>query len=269
MQAKAFRGVELQSIMMPVRVSHGNLEPNQRIDNLSNRIDTLEIRLAVQYESHGEVQPYSMNGAWNYGDVYQKLCLSDVETITGPLEGVLDDVLSLVENTATKQQLSLIDVQATADRMGLAVGYPRLIAKKRYSSTPKHATELERSAGIRDFPLVISVDHSWCKGSQRVEHVDFRTEAVSLSFRADTKASSLSSSDLTGLYNYAGLIHQVQKMHGMVITGPIEQLCDKVAEVLELDARSLGVELLKTVVEVKRTGYARCTPVLSLTKIFI
>lgn len=265
---KAFRSVALNNITMPVRVSHGNLAPDQRIDDLSNRIDTLKVGLSVQYESLGDVKPRSMEGAWNYGDVYHHLCLSDVQTVTGPLEGVLDETLALVDATAKAQDLILSDVQVSADRMGLAVGYPRLIARKRYSATRGGDSELERSAGICDYPLVISVNHAWCEGSQRVEHVDVRTESVSLSFRAETRASSLSSSDLTGLYNYAGLIHQVQKMQGIEITGPVEQLCDVVTSVLESDARALGVDLLKTVVEVKRTGYARCTPVLTLTKFF-
>lgn len=81
-------------------------------------------------------------------------------------------------------------------------------------------------------------------------------------------ASALSSSDLTRLYNYAGLIHQVQNMQGIEIAGPVEQLCDLVTAVLEQDALALGVDLQKTVVEVRRTGYARCTPVLTLTKYF-
>lgn len=265
---KAYRTVELRNITMPVRVSHGNLAADQRIDDLSNRIDTLKVGLSVQYESLGDVKSRSMEGAWNYGDVYHHLCLSDVQTISGPLEGVLDETLALVDTTALAQNLVLNDVLVSADRMGLAVGYPRLIARKRYSASRVEDSGLERSAGICDFPLVISVNHAWCEGSQRVEHVDVRTESVSLSFRAETRAASLSSSDLTGLYNYAGLIHQVQKMQGIEITGPVEQLCDVVTSVLESDARALGVDLLKTVVEVKRTGYARCTPVLTLTKLF-
>ena len=264
----ACRTVSLHNITLPVRVSHGNLAPDQRIDDLSNRIDTLKIGLSVQYESRGDAKPHSMDGVWNYGDVYHHLCLSDVQTITGPLEGVLDEALALVDATAKAQNLVLNDVQVSADRMGLAVGYPRLIARKRYSASRWEASEMERSAGICNFPLVISVSHAWCEGSQRVEHVDVRTESVSLSFRAETRANSLASSDLAGLYNYAGLIHQVQKMQGIEITGPVEQLCDVVTSVLEADARALGVDLLRTVVEVKRTGYARCTPVLTLTKLF-
>ncbi len=209
-----------------------------------------------------------MAGTWNYGDVYSQLCLADVQTITGPLEGVLDDTLILIDQTAKAQGLKLIEARASADRMGLAVGFPRLSAIHRYQQMPAQRQGMERSAGICSFPIVITVNHSWCQGSQRVEHMDYRTESVLLSFRAETRATALSSSDLTGLYNYAGLIHEVQSMQGIGINGPVEQLCDLVTAVLEKDAKSLGVCLLKTVVEVRRTGYARCTPVLTLTKYF-
>lgn len=264
----AVRTVSLFGITLPVRVVHGNLSATQRIDDLENRIDTLQVSVEVDYESLGNVQERSMSGAWNYGDVYSQLCLADVQTITGPLEGVLDHTLSLIDVSAKAQGLHLIEARASADRMGLAVGFPRLSARKRYLPPHVAIPGMERSAGICNFPIVIAVNHSWCQGSQRVEHMDYRTESVSLSFRAETRASALSSSDLTGLYNYAGLIHKVQSMQGLEINGPVEQLCDMVTAVLEQDALSLGVDLLKTVVEVRRTGYARCTPVLTLTKYF-
>lgn len=263
-----FRTVEIRNITMPVRVSHGNLAPNQRIDDLSDRIDTLQVGLRVCHDSTGPMSPSSMGGAWNYGDVYQHLCLSDVQTITGPLEGILDETMALAEKTAAEQGIVVRNIEAWADRMGLAVGYPRLSVRKSFVKEPVSSARLQRSAGICSFPLVISVNHAWCQGSQRVEHVDVRTESVDLSFWAETRASSLSAADLTGLYNYAGLIHQVEKMQGVEIKGPVEMLCDEVASLLENDARALGVDLLKTVVQVKRTGYARCTPVLTLTKYF-
>lgn len=232
------------------------------------RIDTLQIDLDVMYESQGDVKPRSMAGAWNYGDLYKELCISDVQTITGPLEGILDTAISHIDASAAGQHIDLIQTQVTANRMGLAVGYPQLKALRRYKPVPWPQVGMERSAGICNFPLVISVNHAWCEGNQRVEHMDTRTESINLAFRAETRASALSSDDLTGLYNYAGLIHKVQTMQGLDISGPVEQLCDIVTNVLEEDARSLGVELLKTEVEVRRTGYARCTPVLTLTKYF-
>lgn len=265
---KSVRTVALYGITLPVRVVHGNLSQTQRIDDLENRIDTLQVSVEVDYESIGNTQERSMAGAWNYGEVYSQLCLADVQTMTGPLEGVLDHALRLIDESAKAQGLRLIEARASADRMGLAVGFPRLSARKRYLSAHAASTGMERAAGICNFPLVIAVNHSWCQGSQRVEHRDVRTESVSLSFRAETRASALSSADLTGLYNYAGLIHEVQSMQGLEITGPVEQLCDLVTAVLEQDALALGVDLLKTVVEVRRTGYARCTPVLTLTKYF-
>lgn len=265
---KETRFVELRNVTMPVRVSHGQLSPEQRIDELPNRIDTLDLSLLVAYQADLPIKPQSMQGVWSYGDIYQLLCMSDVQTITGPLEGILDNALQAVEDSAASQLVSLDDVEITANRMGLAVGYPRLVARKRYVQSPGNASEFSRTAGICEFPLVISVNHAWCEGAQRVEHVDVRTEAVQLSFSAETRAQSLASGDLRGLYNYAGLIHKVQRMHGVQISGPVEELCDMVSDVLLHDAQALGVSLLQTTVEVKRTGYARCTPVLKLVRDF-
>jgi hypothetical protein len=91
MSPRTQRTVTLQNITMPVRVAHGGLPKHQRIDDLSDRIDTLKISLCVQYGSVGNVRPLTMWGAWNYGGVYQHLCLSDVRTVTGPLEALLDE----------------------------------------------------------------------------------------------------------------------------------------------------------------------------------
>jgi dihydroneopterin aldolase len=265
---QSIRTVALHGITLPVRVSHGNLSADQRIDNVANRIDTLQVSLEVEYESHCALQVRSMDGAWNYGDVYAQLCLSDVPTITGPLEGILDTTLDLIEASAGTQHLALVGARVAANRIGLSVGYPQLVVGKQYQAKPVEPLGKIRTAGICDFPLVVAVDHSWCRGSQRVEHVDVRTESVSLSFRAETRAGVLASDNLAGLYNYAGLINKVQKMQGIELCGPVEQLCDLVTQVLEEDARKLGVDLRKTVVEVRRTGYARCTPVLTLTNYF-
>lgn len=269
-----YRILELKNIAVPIRVSHGNLSLEQRIDDIENRIDILNISISVSYMSNIKPQDKKMDGVWNYGDIYNNLCLIDVPTITGPLEGILDKTIKLIEESAQEQKIELNKVIVSANRLGLAVGYPKLMVKKIYSHIDEFEKkqcddcEMERSAGICDFPLIISVNHGWCTGNQKVEHANERKESVKLSFHAETKSKPLSENDLSGLYNYAGLIHQVQKLQGIEINGPVEQLCDFIAEILEKDAHDLGVELLKITVIVERTGYARCTPVITLVKQF-
>lgn len=265
---KQNRTVELKNITLPVRVSHGNLNPSQRIDDISNRIDSLQIDIIVNYDINVPLQDFSLDGVWNYGDVYHYLCLSDVPTITGPLESILDEAILLIEKTAKEQNIKLNYTEVSANRLGLAVGYPHLVTRRNYEPVINSTSPMQRSAGICDFPLIISVNHSWCKGSQKVEHVDLRHECINLSFHAETVSQELSSNDLTGLYNYAGLIHQVQNKQGFEVNGPVEQLCDLISEILENDAKKLNVKLLKTIVKVERTGYARCTPILTLTRYF-
>ena len=263
----SFRTVALRGITYPIKVAHHNLAAQERIDDLAVRIDTLKVSLAVDYQSAASLTPGSLDGTWNYGTVYERLCLSDMPTITGPLEGILDSALNLIEVSAKDQGVSLLNASVSADRMGLAVGFPRLRTQKIYTVLPE-PSGCVRSTGVCTFPLVIRVDHSWCTGDQRVEHTDIRVESVLVSFYAESRAHALSDSDLSGLYNYAGLIHQVKNLQDLKISGPVEQLCDIVQDLLEQDALSLGVELLKTVVKVERTGYARCTPILSSTRYF-
>ena len=263
----SYRTVALQGITFPIKVAHHNLAVQERIDDLPVRIDTLQVSLNVDYQSPASLTNGSLEGTWNYGSVYDLLCLSDMPTITGPLEAILDSTLGLIETSAKEQGVTLLNAQVSANRMGLAVGYPRLRSQKVYTEIPKPSGSF-RSTGICSFPLVIRVDHSWCQGNQRIEHTDLRVESVLVSFYAESKVRSLSNSDLSGLYNYAGLIHKVKNLQDLLISGPVEQLCDTVQDLLENDARSSGVELLKTVVEVQRTGYARCTPILTSTRCF-
>lgn len=285
LNAHSIRGVRLENITLPVKVAHKHLTKGQRIDSLDNRIDTLQITVDVDYTSNNYMKDRSMLGVWNYGEVYEKLCLSDLLTISGPLEGILDSCLNTIEKSASEQGIDLVKAAVSADRLGLAVGYPRLSVQKEYlkDNSPsslsisgrrnyvdgvKSEVEIKRQAGICNYPLVINVDHSWCVGLERVEHVDVRVESVLLSFYAKTKPKTLSNNDLDGLYNYAGLIHSVKEMQGITITGPVEALCDQISSLLAMDANSLGLDLIETFVEVKRTGYARCTPVLKLTNFY-
>lgn len=188
-------------------------------------------------------------------------------TIKGPLESILDSTLRLIEVSAKDQGVSLLNTSVSANRMGLALGLPRLHAQRIYTGLPVQIGCI-RSTGVCSFPLAIRVNHSWCTGDERVEHTDIRVEPVLVSFYAESRAQELSDSRLSGLYNYDGLMHQVKKLQDLNISGPVEQLCDIVQDLLEQDALSLGVELLKTVVKVERTGYARCTPILSSTRYF-
>ena len=263
----SYRTVALQGITYPIKVAHHNLAAQERIDDMPVRIDTLQVSLEVDYQSPATLSNGSLEGTWNYGPVYERLCQSDMPTVTGPLESILDSTLGVIETAAKEQGISLLNARVSANRMGLAVGFPRLRSQKTYEEKPAQSGSF-RSTGICSFPLIIRVDHSWCQGDQRVEHADLRVESVLVSFYAESKALTLSDSDLSGLYNYAGLIHQIKNLQDLLISGPVEQLCDIVQDLLEKDARSLGVELLKTVVEVQRTGYARCTPILTSTRLF-
>jgi hypothetical protein len=273
--SKTIRSLELRNITLPVRVEHANLAPEDRIDALPTRIDTLRTKVRLEYDGYGPIREGSMQGCWNYGEVYELLCLQDVRTITGPLEVILDEVLGKTADSAQRQGIVPTFMMVSVDRVGLAVGCPQLSARRGVEDVTAAslagrggALYDTRCVGIEDFPLAVSVNHSWCTGSERVEHVDVRRETVSVSFRATSVARELGAADLRGLFNYAGLIRQMQELQGMVVTGPTEQICDAVATLLEDEATQLGVGLLRTDVEVTRSSYEQFTPVIGLTRIY-
>lgn len=265
------RTVRLENITYPVCVAHGKLQAHERIDSLDTRVDTLNICVDMGYKHQGPTRPGTMDNVWNYGAVYERLCMSEVPTIEGPLERILDAAMFEVCGSVSQQGLTASHVFVTADRMGLSVGYPQLSTGCVFQDTATRkgsmlgdTTGRVRSVGIKNQPLIVHVDHSWCQGNQRVEHVDARTEAVEVSFSAVTESEELTESDLTGLFNYAGLIHAMQGMQNMSLKGPVEEICDTLADMLDREAKKLNVHLLQTGVEVRRTSYARCTPVLGL-----
>lgn len=260
--------VELKNIMLPIRVMHEHLDTKERIDELSSRIDILDISVEVTYQNDGKVLDKSYDGVWNYYEVYNHLCLSDVQTVTGPLEGILDDVLLLIEKSVLSQNLNLKQIIVSANRMGLAVGYPQLIAMKTYREEKYKHVENKRSAGICEYPLVVLIDHSWLDKNKRIEHKDLKRETLKISFNAETVAKTLSVSDLSGLYNYAGLIHTIEKIQGITINGPVEQINEKIAELLEEDAKNLGLDLYKIQVKVERSSFARGNPIFTLEKFY-
>lgn len=257
------RTVRLENITFPVCVAHGNLAARERIDDRDSRIDTLRIGVDIGYDYAGPVKSKSMERVWNYGALYEFLCLSDVPTVTGPLETILDAALTVAKVSVGGQGLALQHAFMTADRLGLSVGYPQLCSGTQPAPPPALSGNL-RSVGIKNHPLVAHVDHSWCTGDQRVEHIDLRTESLAVSFNAVTAAGDLSAKDLSGLFNYAGLIHTLNDMQGVQLNGPVEEICDTLTDMLQQEAHRLDVQLLQTSVFVRRTGYARCTPVLGL-----
>jgi hypothetical protein len=89
------RSMSLRNITLPVRVNHGHLGQKERIDSSSSRIDMLRTSVDVEYPAR-PTQPRSMKGVWNYGDLYYAFCEGDVRTLSGPLEGVIDEAISLV-----------------------------------------------------------------------------------------------------------------------------------------------------------------------------
>lgn len=263
--------IELKNIKLPVRIMHEHLDAKERIDSLDSRIDTLDISILVSYQSKVLIGDHSLDGVWNYADIYNQLCLSDVRTVTGALEGILDETLAIIEQSLIINNFIPNKITVSANRMGLSVGYPKLIVEKTFVETQSNEiknVKNKRSAGICDYPLTILVNHGWINDDGKIEHKDIKYDLLKISFNAETIAKSLNKNDLSGLYNYAALIHSLDKLQGMEITGPVEKINDLISEMLEKDALDAGLILHKTEVRVERTGFARMTPVFILEKFY-
>jgi len=269
MSVQKTRFVRLSGITMPLRIEHGHLAASERIDEAASRIDTLAISLNVEYQSPLPIIPRSMQGAWNFGRMYKALATGDVATVRGPLESVLDAALVQAGACVADQALQLRHAAISADRLGLAVGYPRLAVRTGTPARPSGDGTIVRYVGICDYPLVVNIDHSWCVGEQRVEHADLRAEAVRVTFGAHLPSADLNEHDLAGLYNYAGLLARVATMQGLLIDGPMEHLVDAIEGMLIDDAANESVSLQSSHVEVTRTGYARCVPTIGSIRNYV
>lgn len=262
------RFVQLNQLYVPIVVDHGHLNGGERIDDEDKRVDILLIDIEIKY-AFSKAEDKTLKNVFNYGDVYQALVSGNIREIKGPLEGVLDSVVLCIEESAKTQEVDLIEVEVKAIRKGLACGSPKLIVGKKYKDTSQvNRAEIIglRSAGVMGEPLVVKVNHAWCTGSERVEHIDNRVEQVEISFDVETEAKELKD-DLAGLYNYASLVHLIRDMHNIELNGPIEMLVDSLNEKLEEMTKKVGVVMLRSEIKVKRTGYARCIPVMGLINV--
>lgn len=260
----AVRTVELKGISLPVRVAHAHLDTSQRLDAKTSRIDILDIGVYCQVD-YVEMKSRSFAGLWNYQQVYAALCDSDVPTLEGPLESVLDMAMDVLVSSAKKQGVHVLFAEITAKRKGLSVGCPVL---KRSYGVPAGWSEVrgsDRSVGISGYPLSLAIDHSWAdKDTEQVEHQDVRKETVVIDFQATFKAGSLSENSLKGLLNYVSTIESLDEYQHKTVDEPTEIVAEMVRKALEAEAAKESVVLHSLSVNVTRQGYARFVPTLGL-----
>jgi hypothetical protein len=268
MSRDIFRTVKLEKIVYPIQVDHGHLSADQRIDAEGKRIDILELSTYLEIPFL-PLREKSLEGVWNYGSIYRELCLSPVPTIRGPLETILDKTTNMIWDTAVAEGVTPYALEVKADRRGLSIGYPELVRTRGVAYCPVNSENTRRVA-IRDYPLNIIIDHSWCKGDEIVEHAYKHMEAVDVSFGIISRSDELGEDNLGGLFNYASLIHVLTTMQGYSVVGPIELLSDVLLGKLEQAAlKQLKADtLISAFVEIKRTGYARCQPVLGVHRTY-
>lgn len=264
----AIRTVELKGISLPVRVAHAHLDTSQRLDAKTSRIDILDIGVYCQVD-YSEMKSRSFAGLWNYQQVYAALCDSDVPTLEGPLESILDMAMDVLVASAQKQGVHILFAEITAKRKGLSVGCPVL---KRSRGVPAGWSEVrgaDRSVGICGYPLSLAIDHSWAdKDTEQVEHQDVRKETVVIDFEATFKAGTLADRSLKGLLNYVSTIESLDEYQHKTVDEPTEIVAEMVRKALESEAAKESVQLHSLSVNVTRQGYARFVPTLGLRLVY-
>lgn len=257
------RTLRLTDIQLPVIVEHAhmNLPESESAGIPSERVDMLTLDIAIDYRG-GALRAGSHDGVFNFMTLYNRLCLGPVRTLRGPLETVLDEILALAEREAAQNQLQLLHLTASANRIGLVVGAPELRVERIYEALPQLSSGSYRSAGITRVPLQLKVDHRWSKDVEYGGHANPRPEVAELRFAAVTPAQPIADDSLAGLYNYLKTYHVAYALQDMLIDGPFERLAEQIAMHVIEDSRALRTRMLS--VAIKRSGYARCTPIMGV-----
>lgn len=255
----------LKNINIPIRVAHSLLDANDRVDDLDIRIDTLNIDLKVSYISDIPLQDYSFNGIWNYKEIYELLCFSDVKTICGPIEEFLDEILIKIENSIIEQNLRPYHIIISAKRIGLIEGFPQLEIKKILLKKPSIDLHKKRNISINNYPLIISINNNWKNRSEIIEHPYLKTEKLKLSFSIDYKYTDIKDGNFAELINYDGIVKEIDKLN-MQINGPIEQVLNKILSIIENNLNDNKKEFFKIKVEIEQNSFSRHTAVFVLEK---
>lgn len=259
---KTFRTLKLQNATIPVIVEHSKLDKTQRVDSLSSRIDTLDTSLSIFYE-HNASKPKSFDHIVDFSKLYETLAFGKIRTQTGPLEELLDEIYLCAKNQVIGSNCKLQHLHLQANRMGLIVGYPRLELSE--GPLPTLYGQQSRIAGIREYPLILNLDHSWIS-STGTDAKAVRTEQISVSFRVHTKMTPLSG-DLKGLFNYANMVKTLDSFQGITYENPMECLADELAAKLRKDCEQAGLQILGFEIELAYSAYPRVTPVVGLFSI--
>jgi hypothetical protein len=257
------RTLRLNAIQIPIVVEHEHMKLSEAesVGGPASRVDMLAVDIELSYRGNALAKG-SHNGVFNFMALYQDLCLSPVRTLHGPLEGVIDETMNLIETTAQGNKLELVDACVTANRLGLVVGAPELKSERIYQTRPCLPVGSYRSAGITKVPLQVKVDHSWSKDAEHSGTPNPRPETVDLSFSAITPSRSLSSDSLAGLYNYLKTYKLAYAMQDVLVDGPFERLAEQILENVARDSAELQPKMLS--ISLMRMGYARCRPTLGL-----
>lgn len=244
-----WRELELADILLPVEVRHGHLNPLERVDRAERRVDILKVQTRLRY------LPGDRALIWS--EIFEDISGKEIPSVEGPLESLLDNFLNVLELRAHSQGISLLEISAAAERIGLVSGAV-VLSRERILNV--FGTERPRGsrAGVSGIPLMLSLENASQTREDRSEGP--AGETLLVSFSVDTGAGSLAERDLAGVYNYAEVLTRIHELGGRLFRGSMEDMCAMISRWGEESAKAQGFKSGMAFAEVIREGYAKVRP---------
>lgn len=106
-----------------LRIAHGHLDPAYRVETASESREKISVSLSVHW---AENRIDRFDQLFNYASLYRILQSMHDRVVTGPLEGVIDELEAAVVAAARDQQIALAKTVVTLRRPDLLHGHVQL-----------------------------------------------------------------------------------------------------------------------------------------------
>lgn len=130
MTQTVIRECSINDVPVLVRIAHGHLDPAYRVETSSESREKISFHIAVQWS---ETAVENFNQLFNYASLYRILQAMHDRVVTGPLEGVIDEVETAIRIEAASQGIVLVQTVVTLQRPDLLHGFVRLSKTASYT----------------------------------------------------------------------------------------------------------------------------------------
>lgn len=125
----SMRECTITDIPVLLRIAHGHLDPAYRLENSSESREKISFTISVFWH---EANISGFEQLFNYAALYRILQTMHDRVVTGPLEGVLDEIEATLQAEAKAQGIAMTESRICMQRPDLLHGYVRLSKNTRY-----------------------------------------------------------------------------------------------------------------------------------------